>query len=357
MELDVSADGGAAARCSFRFNWANNEATALIDGYFWFWIKNVGPIYLLMVPAALSMRKGGARRGCWPWARCCIYVAAEMIQFPAERYTTTTSCSMWRSSPCCPWRGGIWRSSGDALKGVRGRALLAAAFMVVCLLSGTLSLARETISDYQLFSADQAAAAEYVEENTPEKAMILTGDAAQQPHRRADGAVHRLRNGELSAFPRGGLCAESAGRGADAGAARGERGAVREVRRGVCVSVVARAEQLRRGRGMVSGKRDGGLRGLRGDGLCAERGAGRLRQHRTIRRRVGLCLFRHLRHAASSIYPPANLRNSAFASDEKSIRRPTASFCAVLPKNIYDFIESASLPLGGEGDTILLGEE
>ena len=168
--------GGGSMK--FRFNWVNNE-DGLIDGYFWFWIKNVGPIYLMMVPAALSMRKGGAGRMLAVGA-LCIYVTAEMIQFQPNEYDNNKLFYV-AFIAMLPMAGRYLTKLWDALKGVRGRALLAAAFMVVCLLSGTLSLARETISDYQLFSADQAAAAEYVEENTPEKAMILTGTQHNNP--------------------------------------------------------------------------------------------------------------------------------------------------------------------------------
>ena len=51
-----------------------------------------------------------------------------------------------------------------------------------------------------------------------------------------------------------------------------------------------------------SGRSDGRRAGegaLRGP---AQSDGAELRHHRTIRRRVGLCLFRHLRHTNSSIY-------------------------------------------------------
>ncbi|MBQ3303393.1 MAG: hypothetical protein IJH03_02490, partial [Clostridia bacterium] len=42
----------------FRFNWVNNQGDGrLIDGYCWFWIKNVGLIWLMMVPAALAGKR------------------------------------------------------------------------------------------------------------------------------------------------------------------------------------------------------------------------------------------------------------------------------------------------------------
>ncbi|MDO4547137.1 MAG: hypothetical protein Q4D04_03470, partial [Clostridia bacterium] len=58
---------------------------------------------------------------------------------------------------------------------VRLRGLLAAAFMTVCLLSGALSLVREGISSYVLFTPSEAAAAEFIEENLPMDSVFLTG--------------------------------------------------------------------------------------------------------------------------------------------------------------------------------------
>ena len=82
-----------------------------------------------------------------------------------------------------PMAGRYLTKLWDALKGVRGRALLAAAFMVVSPAVGHAVAGRgrrfRTISS---FSADQAAAAEFMcDENTPEKAMILTGTQHNNP--------------------------------------------------------------------------------------------------------------------------------------------------------------------------------
>ena len=62
------------------------------------------------------------------------------------------------------------------LKGVRGRVMFACLFVLASTLSGGLSIAREVISDYQLFSAEEVLAAEYIEDNLPSDAVILTGD-------------------------------------------------------------------------------------------------------------------------------------------------------------------------------------
>ena len=62
------------------------------------------------------------------------------------------------------------------LKGIPGRRIMAAAFACVSLISGLLTIGREIVSDYQLIGANEVTVARYIDENTPEDAVILTGD-------------------------------------------------------------------------------------------------------------------------------------------------------------------------------------
>ena len=67
------------------------------------------------------------------------------------------------------------------LAGLRGRYLLAALFIVGSTLSGGLSLAREAVSGYQLFSANAVAAGEWIDENTEKDAVFMTGQQHINP--------------------------------------------------------------------------------------------------------------------------------------------------------------------------------
>ena len=157
-----------------RFNWVNNQGDGrLIDGYCWFWIKNVGLIWLLMIPAALACRKGSLSRGLACGA-LCIYVIAELIQFQPNEYDNNKLFYV-AYMVMMPLMGlylcNIWRY----LKGIRGRGLLACAFITVSTLSGVLTMGREVVSDYQLFSAEEVKAAQFIEDNLPDDAVFLTG--------------------------------------------------------------------------------------------------------------------------------------------------------------------------------------
>lgn len=173
--------GGGALR--FRFNWVNNQNGRLIDGYCWFWIKNVGLIWLLMIPAALHAKKGDPMRRLALGA-LCVYVVAELIQFQPNEYDNNKLFYVAYMA-MMPAMGlylvDLWRR----LKGLRGRAVLAAAFLFTATVSGALSIGREVVSDYQLFGSSEVEAAWYIEENAAPDALFLTG----QQHNNAVAAL------------------------------------------------------------------------------------------------------------------------------------------------------------------------
>ena len=53
--------------------------------------------------------------------------------------------------------------------------------MLASTLSGALTIAREVVSDYQLFSAENVGAAAWIEANTPRDAVVLTGYQHNNP--------------------------------------------------------------------------------------------------------------------------------------------------------------------------------
>ena len=168
--------GGAATTgsLSLRFNWVNyDDATGrLIDEYFWFWVKNVGPVYLVMLPAALLCK--GWKRGLSLGA-LLVYAAAELIQFQPNPYDNNKLFYV-AFMLMLPLVGSYLVALWDRLRGLPGRALLAAVFLFLSLTSGVLSLGREAVSDYQLFSAGEVEAAEYIRDELPADAVYLTGN-------------------------------------------------------------------------------------------------------------------------------------------------------------------------------------
>ena len=163
-----------------RFNWVNNMGDGrLIDAYIWFWVKNVGLIWLMMIPAALyddgqGENGSNALRRALGLGALCVYIVAEFIQFQPNEYDNNKLFYVAYMA-MMPAMGCYLTAIFERLKGIRGRVWLAAVFMAASLLSGGLSIARECVSTYCLFGAQEARAAEYIEQNTPADAVFLTG--------------------------------------------------------------------------------------------------------------------------------------------------------------------------------------
>ena len=157
------------------FNWVNNNAGAgemlLKDDYLWFWVKNVGLIFLVFVPAALSSSRRGKMLSM---GALFIFVIAELVLFQKNVYDNNKLFYI-AYMVMVPVAVGYLCDVYNRLKGVKGRAFFAALFLLVSCLSGTLSLAREVVSEYQVFSAEEAEAAEFCEYIGDRDDVFLTG--------------------------------------------------------------------------------------------------------------------------------------------------------------------------------------
>ena len=155
------------------FNWVNNDNGTLKDGYFWFWLKNVGPMFLLFPLAALTLKSH--RIKAFSLGALLLFVLAEIVLFQPNVYDNIklfyVAYIVMLPAGCL-----LLVEIYNRLKGIRLRALLAAAFIFVCTASGVISIARECISDYELFSASAVDAAEFIKENTEQDAVILTSN-------------------------------------------------------------------------------------------------------------------------------------------------------------------------------------
>lgn len=160
-----------------RFNWVNNMGDGrLIDNYVWFWVKNVGVIWLLMLPAALfDDGETRATRRALGLGALLIYITAELVQFQPNEYDNNKLFYV-AYMVMMPAMGLYLVDVFRRLKGLRGRAVIAAAFMLTATLSGALSIGREWVSAYGLFMAPEVNAAAFIERNTPADAVFLTGD-------------------------------------------------------------------------------------------------------------------------------------------------------------------------------------
>lgn len=163
----------------FQFNWVNNSGgRGMIDGYFWFWIKNAGLPFILMLCACLNARRRGHLDIVLGMA--AIYLVAETILFQPNEYDNNKLFYIWFmfAMILAADYGSILM---QRLAGLRGRALLCALFLWASMFSGALSIAREVVSGYQLFSSTAVQAGEWISENTDKDAVFLTGQQHINP--------------------------------------------------------------------------------------------------------------------------------------------------------------------------------
>jgi len=162
---------------SIRPNWVNWNGHGLIDEYFWFWIKNVGLVYLVMIPAAKMARR---REKMIAWGALGVYVIAELIQFQPNEYDNNKLfyvAFMVMVPLAAKYLVVLYRK----LRGLPGRRLLAAVFVVVSTLSAVLSIGRECVSSYMMYSSDAMAAANYIMDVSEQDAVVLTGMQVNNP--------------------------------------------------------------------------------------------------------------------------------------------------------------------------------
>ena len=163
----------------FQFNWVNNSGgRGFKDFYFWFWVKNAGLPFILAVCACLCARKRGYLDIVL--GMTAIYVVAELILFQPNEYDNNKLFYIWFMFAMI-LAADYGSMLMQRLAGLPGRALLCGLFLGASVFSGALSLGREAVSGYQLFSANAVAAGEWIRENTDHDDVFLTGQQHINP--------------------------------------------------------------------------------------------------------------------------------------------------------------------------------
>ena len=163
----------------FQFNWVNNSGNAgLIDGYFWFWVKNAGLPFILMLCACLDVRRRGRLDILLGMA--AVFIVAELVIFQPNEYDNNKLFYIWYMFAII-FAVDYGSVIMQRLAGLRGRVLLCAVFLWASMFSGALSIAREVVSGYELFSPEAVEAGEWIDENTSRDAVFLTGQHHLNP--------------------------------------------------------------------------------------------------------------------------------------------------------------------------------
>ena len=171
------ATEGTGSFITFSFNWVNRYGDGLKDSYLWFYLKNIGLPYLLILFAVFEKN---SRFRLLLSGAFVIYVLAEFVRFQPNEYDNNKLFYVWYML-CAPIAADYAVSLWQRLKGVRARPVLAVICGTCCFLSGSISIAHECLSDWQLYSSEDVQTAAYIEENLPEHAVFLTGKQHLNP--------------------------------------------------------------------------------------------------------------------------------------------------------------------------------
>lgn len=171
-----SMDGENMLR--FHFNWINgNDDGTLKDNYFWFYIKNIGLVYLLLIPAFLHAKP----RQRWFYGGGLLILAlAELVLFQPNAYDNNKLLFIWHLLGCLLVANLLWDLCAK-IKTTAWRALLLSCLCFVGMFGSGLTVGRELGSDYTQWSADDIALAEYIDVNAPADALFLTSDSHLTP--------------------------------------------------------------------------------------------------------------------------------------------------------------------------------
>ena len=150
----------------FQFNWANEG-----DNYFWFYIKNIGLVYLLLIPAFLWADK---KLRWFYGGGLFILLVSEFIVFQPNAYDNNKLLFIWHLLGCLLVANFLVDLAGYIPK-KSVTVCLAALVLTVCTIGSVLTLGREANSKYMQFSADSIAAGEFAKAETPADARFLTG--------------------------------------------------------------------------------------------------------------------------------------------------------------------------------------
>ena len=162
-----SQTSGNSSFLNFRFNWVNQN-----DPYLWFYIKNWGMAFLLAIPAFINAEKNQKKLFI---AGAAIFALAEFIQFQPNEYDNNKLfyiTYMITLIIVSDFAVNLY----ERLKGIKWRPYFAALVILSFTLSGALTIGREYVSGgmYQTFDENAIETAEYIKENVPPDAVVLT---------------------------------------------------------------------------------------------------------------------------------------------------------------------------------------
>ncbi len=156
---------------NFQFNWVNGQM-GMQDSWLWFWIKNVGLPFVLIL---LSLLEKNEKRRFIASGAFVIFVLAEFIQFQPNVYDNYKLFCIWYML-CAVLAADYGFELLGKLKGMRAKPVIAGMALICFFFTGVLAVATEMNTNWQLFSRADVEAAAFVEEKTDEDDVFMTGN-------------------------------------------------------------------------------------------------------------------------------------------------------------------------------------
>lgn len=156
------------------FNWANN--TELGDGYIMFYLKNLGIVFPLTI---LTLVFGTKKQRQVLFPAAFLWIICEFILFQPNPYDNNKLLLVAYLFLCIGVSDFIWESvpgffTHGAQKGVR--AAVVPLVLILASFAAVLTMGREYVSDYELYSSSYVDLAEWTEKNTEPDDIFLTAN-------------------------------------------------------------------------------------------------------------------------------------------------------------------------------------
>ena len=148
-----------------QFNWANET-----DSYLWFYLKNIGIVSILAIPAILKARK---KHFYIIFPALLLWFIAEFIGFQPNKYDNNKLLYPAYAFICCI----VAKYMISIFKKIKVKSFRYSVTTIIIVLSTTsavLTMGREIVSKYELYSQNQVELSEYIEKSTPVDSIILT---------------------------------------------------------------------------------------------------------------------------------------------------------------------------------------
>lgn len=152
----------------FHLDWVNDG-----DFWLWFWIKNIGLPFLLIVPAFIHADK---KTRLWFICATVIFVIAEIIAFQPNTYDNNKLMLIWYAVTVIIVADCLIMLY-NKMQNAAGQKFIAVVVAVVLFASGALTIGREINSNtqYRQYSEVQVECAEFIEQNTATDSLFITG--------------------------------------------------------------------------------------------------------------------------------------------------------------------------------------